>query len=498
MTKKIELAKPIIRGFRAKEETGAKILIFVGGRCSTKSTAAADYVLSKVQVGQRWCCAREYQNSIEDSCHALMLEEIERLKFAGFEANATSITHPTSGRVFYKGLARNPASIKSIVANGIWIEEAETLSARTISNLSASFRISAGRHQAALDAGEEASPPDIIMTMNRGLSTDPISIEYLSHAEQDLAKSGMYVDENVVVVECNYTDIPKKWFLASGLEQERVRDERLMKKAQYNHKWHGGYADTVENAIIEPEWVDACIDAHEKLKGLGDWFAGKSKLSFDPADVGQDPEAIGHKRGNVLAEVEQRDAKDIDEACIWACSYAKEHGVDDFVWDCDGMGIGLKGQISQSLSPKGIGIHQYKGSEGVYLPGHTFERMEDIEAEAASPKTNKDLFPRQRPQWYYNLAMRIYRTYLAVTKNRRFAIDDMISISSQCKHYKLLRAELCSIPRKYVSSGKFDLVPKTEMPHSPNLADCLAMLEKPAISIQRKFHAQPQRVASKW
>ena len=165
---KIKLANKVRFAFKKKAELGVKTLILVGGRGSTKSTAAADVVLAKVQAGERWCCAREFLNSISDSCQAMLEEEIERIGFQGFDVKATEVAHSSGGMIFHKGLARNPASIKSVVADGIWIEEGETLSDKTLKVLSASFRISAAKKERASKLGQVAKVPDLIITMNRG------------------------------------------------------------------------------------------------------------------------------------------------------------------------------------------------------------------------------------------------------------------------------------------------------------------------------------------
>lgn len=74
-----------------------RIKIIVGGRGSTKSTGIADYVAAKVSSGELWCCARENQNSIEESVHRTILDEIARLEIEGFDDTKTSITHEASG-----------------------------------------------------------------------------------------------------------------------------------------------------------------------------------------------------------------------------------------------------------------------------------------------------------------------------------------------------------------------------------------------------------------
>lgn len=491
---KIELASKIRWAFQKKEELGVKILILVGGRGSTKSTAAADVVLAKCQAGERWCCAREFLNSISDSCQAMLEEEIERIGFHGFQNKATEIEHVSGGLIFHKGLARNPASIKSIVADGIWIEEGETLSEKTLKVLSASFRISAAKKAKAKKEGKQAKTPDIIITMNRGNSKDPIAQEYLKSAEMDIKKQGWYADEDVLVVEVNYTDIPKSWFLSSGLEMERKRDERLMSRQEYEHKWLGAYNDTIDNAIIRPEWFDACIDAHEVLKHLGEWGLGQHRVSFDPADVGDDPEALAYMRGNILIEAEHSDSKDIEEACNWACSFANEKRVDTFTWDCDGMGIGLKSQVSSAFKGSNIIIDQFKGSEGAWNPDDIYQKTDNEQAES---KTNKETFANQRAQFYTLLADAMFKTYLAVTKGRYYPVDELFSISSKIKHKTVLRSELCSIPRKYIASGRVQLMTKAEMLQknisSPNIADCVMMLQKPAYVKPKPKKLKPMR-----
>ena len=477
---KIKLANKVRFAFKKKAELGVKTLILVGGRGSTKSTAAADVVLAKVQAGERWCCAREFLNSISDSCQAMLEEEIERIGFQGFDVKATEVAHSSGGMIFHKGLARNPASIKSVVADGIWIEEGETLSDKTLKVLSASFRISAAKKERASKLGQVAKVPDLIITMNRGNSKDPMSVEYLKPAEATIKRQGWYADEDVLIVEINYNDIPKQWFESSGLDAERKRDERLMSKPEYSHKWLGGYNDSIENAIILPEWFDACIDAHKKLSGLGDWELGQERIAFDPSDVGNDPEAIAHIKGNVILDAMSADARDVEEACNWACGYANEKRVDAFTWDCDGMGVGLKSQVSRSFKGKRIDTEQFKGSNGAYEPDEVYQSEHDKEDR---PKTNKDTFQNQRAQFYIYLRDKMFNTWLAVEKGRHFPSSELISFSSDIKHIDLLRSEVCSIPRKYIASGRIQLLTKAEMLTkgitSPNIADCVMMLQKP-------------------
>ena len=157
-----------------------RIKIIVGGRGSTKSTGVADYVGAQMASGQLWCCARENQNSIEESVHRTILDEISRLEIGGFEDTKTSIVHTSGGRAFYRGLARNITSLKSTLSgiDGLWIEEGEDISENTLRVLTASVRLNAKDSQ-RLIAGEDVKMPEIIITMNRGTRQGAVAKKWL-------------------------------------------------------------------------------------------------------------------------------------------------------------------------------------------------------------------------------------------------------------------------------------------------------------------------------
>jgi phage terminase large subunit len=340
-----------------------RIKIIVGGRGSTKSTGIADYVAPKMASGELWCCARENQNSIEESVHRTILDEIDRLGIDGFEDTKTSITHTSGGRCFYRGLARNITSLKSTLSgiDGLWIEEGEDISGNTLRVLTASVRLNASDTAKLLDGREiesveeldvlladsDIKMPEIIITMNRGQRDGAIAKQWLSRADKELRRCGYYEDDLIMVVMMNYTDMPKSWFIASGLEAERLDDKEKLSSAQYNHKWLGEYLDEVDNSIIKPEWFDAAIDAH-KLDRLKAAFEpnGAKIAAHDPFDDGADAGGYACRHGSIITKVLKKSSGEIDQVCDWATARAKADGVDWFVWDGDGMGTGLKRQVS--------------------------------------------------------------------------------------------------------------------------------------------------------
>ncbi len=450
-----------------------RIKMLVGGRASTKSTFVADAVLAKVSGGETWCCGREFQNSIDDSVHSMMKGEIERCGFHGFDYKANRILHSSGGEIFYKGLARNITSLKGLNnLKGLWIEEGESLSAETIKVLTASVRLSAAEAAKLKLEGKSLDVPEIWITLNRGSSKDPIAQKFLARAEKELSRCGYYEDDALMIVEINYPDVPKSWFLESGLEQERLDDERNMTRAEYRHKWHGEYSDTIDNAIIDPDWFDACIDAHVKL---GIDAVGQERVAYDPADTG-DAKAVGYMHGVVVKDVQQTNQGLIDTATDWACSFANDIKPDVFTWDCDGMGAGLSRQISEAFSGKKIEVVQFKGSEAADRP----DAIPDSQQHVKDPKSNKQLYINKRAQYYFELRDRMKRTFLAVTQGKYVNPDEIISFSSEIKDIGQLRAEVCRIPRKFASSGRLQLMTKAEMLKmgidSPNMSDVVMML----------------------
>ncbi|MEH6474470.1 MAG: phage terminase large subunit [Sneathiella sp.] len=472
-----------------------RIKIVVGGRGSTKSTGIADWCVSTVATGELWCCARETQNSIEESVHRTNLEEIERLGLPGFFDTKTEIRHPFSGgRIFYRGLSRNITSLKSTLSGvfKLWIEEGEDIKAATLRVLTASVRLNATDTRRALE-GEDITFPEIIITMNRGARDGAIAQTYLKRAEKELERCGYYEDDTIMVVQLNYTDMPEEWFLQSGLEQERKDDYQQMSRAAYDHKWHGAYLDEIDNAIIKKEWVDAATDAH-LLPHLKAAFKphGAKIATHDPFDDGNDAGSFVLRHGSIIQAVKIITEGEIDESCEWATDETLDYGADWFVWDGDGMGTGLKRQVSTALKGTRTNYHLFKGSlsgsgqdnaKKIYMP------VEDDNETGKIKKKLKyqDVFLNNRAQYYVELATRLYNTYRCVERGEYVDPAEMLSINSKGvvnqngeNNMSGLRSQLCRIPMKVRSSRALkQILSKAEMKTlgipSPNEADGIMM-----------------------
>ena len=475
--------------------------IIVGGRGSTKSTFVADYILACMAHGQLWCCAREYQNSIDESVHRLLIDESERLDVDNqFNEKNNQLFHVGGGRNFYKGLARNILSLKGILSgvDGIWIEEGEGVGEDSLRVLTGSVRLTAKDYDIAEREGldlSEIKQPEIWITMNRGSREDPIAKHYLARAEPDLARCGYYEDKALMVVEANYTDMPKKWFVASGLETERKDDEQNLSKKKYDHKWHGKYLEAIDNGLIEEDWFDACIDAHLKL---GFEPTGLEVVSFDPSDMGEDPAGLLHRHGSVYIYGEELRDGDVNEKTDYALDYAIDKHVDHFVWDEDGLGAPLRKNVAEKIGNKKISFQGFRGSEGVEDPDKVFIDTRKVD-NGDKPRTNKDVFYNRRSQQYSSLADKMYRTWQAVVKKKYHNPDDLISFSSEMKIINKLRTELCNLPLKPNGNSKIQIYSKQDMRDkfklpSPNLGDSAMM----GLESGQKAKSKSTRTYKKW
>jgi len=460
-----------------------RIKIIVGGRGSTKSTGVADYVAAQLSNGQLWCCAREHQNSIEESVHRTILDEISRVGLPDFTDTKTSIMHSSGGRAFYRGLSRNITSLKSTLSgiDGLWIEEGEDLTDNTLRVLTASVRLNAEDTQRKID-GEDVKMPEIIITMNRGSKSGAVAKKWLVRAEKELSRCGYYEDDLIMVVEMNYTDMPIDWFKLSGLEEERVDDYDKLSTAAYEHKWLGRYMDTVDNAIIKPEWFDAAVDAH-KIERLKKVFTphGAVIAAHDPSDSGNDAKGFSLRHGSIIKIAKEKATGEIDEGCDWATGLAIQNNADWFVWDGDGMGTGLKRQISDAFEGTKVKYHMFRGSlsgsgqdnaKKIYMP-------EDGDSDT-KPKTYAETFKNNRAQYHIRLADMFYNTYKCVVRGEYIDPDEMISIDSEgVDNLQGLRTEACSVPLKDNPNGLMQMLGKKEMKtlgiDSPNVFESIMM-----------------------
>ena len=117
--------------------------VFYGGRGGGKSrNFARALLLIGAERPIRVLCAREIQNSLRDSVKRLLDDEIDRLGLSGFYRSTESGIRGCNGTLFvFSGLRVSPERIKSFEGlTHCWIEEAETVSERSLDLLIPTMR----------------------------------------------------------------------------------------------------------------------------------------------------------------------------------------------------------------------------------------------------------------------------------------------------------------------------------------------------------------------
>lgn len=453
-----------------------KYKCFYGGRAGTKSMFAMDAMIGEINSnGTGVFCLREQMKSLNQSIYKGIKSRIEQLKFAGFNPveSKWKIDHSSGGIAAFGGL-RNVEDMKSLFEFKFFLlEEAANTSQEAIDILGPTLR--------GVDGAE------LWYLWNPKSANDPMSTEFIVPYQAELDRCGYYEDDYHLIINISFEDNP--WFhddesLRVEYEKDKSKNERgLMSNARFNHIWHGAFNDDIEDGLIDPDWFDACIDAHIKL---GFEAKGAVVTTHDPADVGKDAKTVSTRHGSVWTRMKEIDAVNGNRAFDEACGEAKKVSTDVFGWDCDGMGALLRDQAAANFKGTKIHTYMFKGSEGVHNPDAICAYTEQYGI--AGSKKNKDVFRNKRAQNYVEVAQRCFRTYEAVKHGKYYDPEELISFSSEIEVIQKLRAELCKLPLKPNTHGMIELYSKKDMRAgiimkdgtrrvipSPNLADNVMM-----------------------
>jgi phage terminase large subunit len=208
-----------------------------GGRGSGKSHNFADNLVEDsvrfpggAAEGLRTLCVREVQKSLKQSAKRLIETKLAEHRLGerdGFKIYESVIKTPGDGVIEFQGMQDHTAeSVKSFEGfHRAWVEEAQTLSARSLALLRPTIRWEDKR------LGLES---ELWFSWNPRRKTDPV----------DVMLRGANLPTNATVVRANWSDNP--WF-PSVLEQERLDCLRTTPD-QYDHIWEGGYATVLEGA----------------------------------------------------------------------------------------------------------------------------------------------------------------------------------------------------------------------------------------------------------
>src|ERR1700679_2368494 len=108
----------------------ARYKIIHGGRGAGKSwSVARALLLLGAEKPLRILCAREFQNSLTESVHRLLAEQVEQLQLSDiYTVRKAAITGANGTSFVFVGLRHNISKIKSFEgADIVWVEEGQTV-----------------------------------------------------------------------------------------------------------------------------------------------------------------------------------------------------------------------------------------------------------------------------------------------------------------------------------------------------------------------------------
>ena len=211
--------------------------IIYGGRGGLKSkNVARALVMEAGKRKLRILCARETQNSIDESVHKQLSDEIEELGVSHlFKIQQTTITSTCGSEFIFKGLRHNPTNIKSIKGvNIVWVEEAQTVSKTSWDYLLPTLR----------DNAEDGSTPEVWVTFNTDLETDDTFKRWVLNPPP-----------GAVVLKTTWRDNP--WF-PEFLRVLKDHDESI-DPIGYQTIWEGEPRSMVRGAIFGPS-IKAAVE----------------------------------------------------------------------------------------------------------------------------------------------------------------------------------------------------------------------------------------------
>lgn len=453
-----------------------RIKVPFGGRGGAKTEEIAEILVWMMwQYGTKVLCAREFQNSIEESSKAVLEAKVEKLGLADFfDVQNDGIYGRNGSCAKFVGLARNITSVKSKFGfNIVWAEEAENVSENSWKVLIPTVREANSEIWVSFNPGEPDAP-----TYMRFVAP------YIEHINAEIAagRPGVYEDDYTYVRKVSYRDNPK---FPEVLRIEMERDKATNFK-KYLHVWEGECNADYEDSVIEPEWIDAAINAHKKLNYTP---RGDRVIGFDPADSGTDAKGLAKRYGMLVEDVRRWSDGDIDDAVTRTFDDAFDYRADIIVYDSIGVGAGVKVGLKERIANRSIDVQGFGAGDSPW-PGLYEE-----------DRKNEDVFRNLRAMGWWLLRDRFKRTYEAIVKGEYHDPATMISLSSDIKDLAQLKTELVRQQRKRTAGSKMiQLVSKDEMRAkkipSPNMADALMMCFMVRDKPKRPPAAAPIPVAS--
>lgn len=207
--------------------------VLYGGRGGAKSWGVARWLLlDAAKHPLRILCARELQNSIKDSVHKVLSDQVEKLGLAAeYDVQQATIKSAAGSEFAFEGIRYNVGRIKSYEGvDRCWVEEAQSVSEHSWDILIPTIR----------KPGSE-----IIVTFNPDLETDATYVRFILNDPPGLVR-----------VFLSWRDNP--WFADTEMPAERDA-LKARNYDSYLHVWEGQCRRNLEGSVYADELREATV-----------------------------------------------------------------------------------------------------------------------------------------------------------------------------------------------------------------------------------------------
>jgi phage terminase large subunit len=240
--------------------------------------------------------------------------------------------------------------------------------------------------------------------------------------------------------------------------------------------------------LIPAPWVNAAVDADKVLRIAPP--TGAKRGAMDVADEGKDLNAFCVTDGVVIADVRSWSGKgdDIFGSVQNAFAICDEMGLEEFDFDSDGLGAGVRGDarvINERRKAAGIReirVTPFRGSGEVFKPDKAIPSATPGTVRERLERTNGDFFMNAKAQAWWELRVRLQRTFRAVTSRLEYERNpqgawslpyrpDELIVFRRFPELPKLIQELSQPTYTLSATGKVVVDKTPDDTRSPNLAD---------------------------
>jgi hypothetical protein len=292
-----------------------------GGRGSGKSHHFAEALVEQATLrpGLRAVCLREVQKDLKHSAKLLIEDKIKTFGLGKqFNVRTDHIGTPGGGTIIFQGMVDHTAeSVKSLEGFDIaWIEEAQSLSQRSLDLLRPTIRKPGSEIWASWNPRYKSDPIDIFLRANP--------------------------PDGAVVVRANYADNP---WMPDVLTADRLHDLGSMDPEKYANIWLGAYETVGDQQFIPAGLVERAMALEEMIQNRHDELI----LGVDVARYGNDETVIAYRRGRDARTLPWKTFRNLDtmEVAARVAAEIDMLGPDAVMVDVGGVGAGVVDRLRQ-------------------------------------------------------------------------------------------------------------------------------------------------------